>query len=97
MFVISLDTDTEIKQNITKTRIFNYTENFTVKKWKFSDKKFWYFSYFCTKHRLWVLVRIRSNEYPQSMFLGRNKKNNVYPCKHQFYHIKVGFTGVKII
>ena len=22
-----------------------------------------------------------SNEYPQSMFLGRNKKNNVYPCK----------------
>ena len=21
-----------------------------------------------------------SNEYPQSMFLGRNKKNNVYPC-----------------
>ena len=38
-----------------------------------------------------------SNEYPQSMFLGRNKKNNVYPCKPQFYHIKVGFTGVKII
>ena len=32
MFVISLDTDTEIKQNITKTRIFNFTENFTVKK-----------------------------------------------------------------
>ena len=25
-----------------------------------------------------------SNEYPQSMFLGRNKKNNVYPCKPQF-------------
>ena len=22
-----------------------------------------------------------SNEYPQSMFLSRNKKNNVYPCK----------------
>ena len=21
-----------------------------------------------------------SNEYPQSMFLSRNKKNNVYPC-----------------
>ena len=38
-----------------------------------------------------------SNEYPQSMFLGRNKKNNVYPYKPQFYHIKVGFTGVKII
>ena len=38
-----------------------------------------------------------SNEYPQSMFLGRNKKNYVYPCKPQFYHTKVGFTGVKII
>ena len=38
-----------------------------------------------------------SNEYPQSMFLSRNKKNNVYPCKPQFYCIKVGFKGVKII
>ena len=38
-----------------------------------------------------------SNEYPQSMFFGRNKKNNVYPCKPQFYYIKVGLNGVKII
>ena len=38
-----------------------------------------------------------SNEYPQSMFLSRNKKNNVYPCKPQFYYIKVGFKGVKIL
>ena len=38
-----------------------------------------------------------SNVYPQSMFLSRNKKNNVNPCKPQFYYIKVGFTGVKII
>ena len=30
-----------------------------------------------------------SNEYPQSMFLSRSKKNNVYPCKPQFYYIKV--------
>ena len=36
-----------------------------------------------------------SNEYPQSMFLSRNKKNNVYPCKPPFYYIKVGFKGVK--
>ena len=35
-----------------------------------------------------------SNEYPH---LRRNKKNNVYPCKPLFYHIKVGFKGVKII
>ena len=38
-----------------------------------------------------------SNEYLQSMVLNRNKKNNIYPCKLQFYYIKVGFEGVKII
>ena len=40
-----------------------------------------------------------SLEPPQSMFWAeiRNKKNNVYPCKSQFYYIKVGFKGVKII
>ena len=38
-----------------------------------------------------------SNEYTQSMFLSRYKKNNVYACKPQFYYIKVGFKGVKII
>ena len=27
-----------------------------------------------------------SNEFPQSTFLSRNKKNNVYPCKSQFYY-----------
>ena len=37
------------------------------------------------------------NEYPQSMFMSRNKKNNVYPCKPQFYYIKEGFKGVKIV
>ena len=36
-----------------------------------------------------------SNEYP--LCFSRNKKNNVYPCKPQFYYIKVGFKGVKII
>ena len=35
-------------------------------------------------------------EYPQSMFLSRNKKNNVYPCKPQFYYTKVGFKGSKL-
>ena len=42
-------------------------------------------------------LRGGSYEYPQSMFFSRNKKNNVYPCKLQFYYIKVGFKGVKII
>ena len=31
------------------------------------------------------------------MFVSRNKKNNVYPCKPKFYYIKVGFKGVEII
>ena len=30
------------------------------------------------------------------MFLSRNKKNNVYPCKPQFYSIKVGFKGSEL-
>ena len=38
-----------------------------------------------------------SNEHPQSMILSRNKKNNVYPSKPQFYPIKVGFKEVKIM
>ena len=37
-----------------------------------------------------------SNEYPQSMYLSRNKKNNVYPCKPQFYYIKVGLRGSEL-
>ena len=42
-------------------------------------------------------LRCGSNAYLQSMFLNRNKKNNVYPCKPTFYYIKVWFKGVKII
>ena len=35
--------------------------------------------------------------YPQFMFSSRNKNNNVYPFKPQFYYIKVGFMGFKIL
>ena len=51
------------KNIITKTRLFKYTENFTTQKWKFSDKKSWCFSYFCSKHRLWVLVRTSTRRF----------------------------------
>ena len=37
-----------------------YWKFFPTKEWKFSDKNFWYFSYFCSKHRLWVPVRTAS-------------------------------------
>ena len=30
-------------------------------------------------------------------FWAEIRKNNAYPCKPQFYYIKVGFKGVKII
>ena len=36
------------------------------------------------------------NEYPQSMFYSRNKKNNAYPYKPHFVYMKVGFEWVKI-
>ena len=38
-----------------------------------------------------------SNEYPQSMFLSRNKKNNnVYPSKPHFYYLKWSLRGSKL-
>ena len=30
------------------------------------------------------------------MFSSKNKKNKVYPCKPQFYYIKVGLWGSKL-
>ena len=94
--------------NIMKTRLFKYTENLIFKNWIFLEKKnkktkkqkkqtnkktLWYFSYFCSKHS----SRGGSIACSQSMFLSRNKQNNVYPYKPQFYYIKVGFKGVKTI
>ena len=71
-------------------------ENFQIKKWlsyilHISDQNI------DCGYSLEPPRRGGSNEYPQSMFLSRNKKNNVYPCKPQFYYIKVGFKGAKII
>ena len=86
---------------ISKTSLLKYNENFTTKKWKFSEKNADIFhispqNIYCG-YSLEPPRRGGSNEYPQSMFLSRNKKNNIYPCKPQFYYIKVGFKGVKII
>ena len=86
---------------ITKISLFKYTENFTTKKWKFSDKNSDILRISAQNidcgYSLEPPRRGGSNEYPQSMFLSGNKKNNVYSCKPQFYYIKVGFKGVKII
>ena len=65
-------------KNITKTRLFKYTLNFTTKKWKFSDKKFWYFFLFLLKidygYSLEPPRRGGSNEYPKSMFWAERRK-----------------------
>ena len=79
------------RQLITKTRLFKYIENLTSKNLR-------YFSYFCSKHRFWILIGVEYlqsvYEYPHSMLLSKNKKGNVYPCKPPFDYIKVGFKGV---
>ena len=68
---------------------------------KFSDKQFRYFFHISAQnidceYSLELPRRGGSNEY-QTMFMSRNKKSNVLPCKPQFYYIKVGFKRVKII
>ena len=58
---------------ITKTRLFKYTENFTTKKWKFSDKIFDIFQISAQNidcvYSLEPPRRGGSNEYPQSTVL----------------------------
>ena len=87
--------------NITKTLLFKYIENFTSKTESFQIKDSDIFHISAQTidcgYSLEPPRRGGSSEYTQSMFLSRNKKNNVYPCKLQFYYIKVGFMGVKII
>ena len=87
--------------SIMKTRLFKYIENFTTKNWKFSDKNSDIFHISVQTIDCGYSLELphwgSSNEYPQYMFLSRNLKNNVYPCKPQVYYIKIGFKGVKII
>ena len=85
-----------------KTRLLKNIENFTTKTENFQIKILIYFFFHISAQNIdcgYPLEPPRRggvNEYPQSMFLSRNKKN-VYPCKAQFYYVKVGFKGVKII
>ena len=74
---------------ITKTFLVKYTEKFTTKKWILLDEKNLIFFHISAQnidcgYSLEPPRRGGSNEYPPSMFLSRNKKNNVYPCKPQF-------------
>ena len=89
------------KHFITKTCLFKYTENFTAKNENVQKKNSDIFHISAQNIKcLYPLEPPRrggSYKYPQSMFLRRSNKNNVYPCKHQFYYIKVWSKEVKII
>ena len=70
----------------TPTKI--YTENFTIKTGSFQIKKSNIFHISAQnidcEYSLELPRRGSSNEYPQSMFLSLNKKNNVYPVNPSF-------------
>ena len=86
---------------MTKTRLFKYIENFPSKNLKFSDKKknCDIFHISAQNINCWYSLepprRGGSNEYPQSWFWAEIRKIT-YPCKPQFYDIKVGFKGSKL-
>ena len=89
---------------ITKTsliKVFKSTKNFTSTNWQFTDINSDNFHISAQNidcgYSLEPPWRGGSNEYRQLLFLSRNNKNNVYPCKPQFYSVKVGFNSVNII
>ena len=87
--------------DITKTRLFKYTEKFTTEKNEnFQIRNSVIFQISAQNidcgYSLEPPRRGGSNEFPQTIFFSRNKKHSVYPCKPQFYYIKVGFKGVKL-
>ena len=101
LLLLCLPTHQGRSENITKTRLFKYTEHFANRKRKFSNKNADIFHISAQniecEYSLEPPRRGGSNEYHQSMFSSRIKKNNICPCKPQFYYIKVGFKGIYII
>ena len=51
------------KSYFTRTRLLKYIEKFYLEKLKIIRWNLWYFSYFCSKHRLQVLVRTASAQF----------------------------------
>ena len=80
-----------MRQNkyITKTRLFKWTEKVHLQKTENFQIKTLVFFYISALnidygYSLEPPRRGGSNEYPQSMFLSRNKTNNVYPVNPSF-------------
>ena len=84
-----------------KTSLFKYIENLPSKNENFQIKNSDIFHISAQNidcgYSLESPRRGGSNEYLQSMFLSRNKNNNVHPYKAQFLLYKVGFKEVEII
>ena len=70
------------EESIKKTRLFKYIENFASENWQFLDKNSDIFHISAQNIDCGYLLELPqqggSNEYPLSMFLCRNKKNNIY-------------------
>ena len=73
----------KVAKTLRKHAYSNTLKISPLKNWKFSDKNS-------------DLFHISAQNI-DCVFLSRNKKNNAYPGKPQFYYINVGFKGVKII
>ena len=74
--------------DITRPCLFKYTEDFITKNWKFSDKKFWYFSHFCQNidcgYSLEPPRRGGSNEYHNLYFWTEIRKIMYTPANPSF-------------
>ena len=84
-----------IYTSLRKHTLFKYIENFTTQKnenFQIKNSDIFHISArnIDCGYSLEPPRRGDSNEYPQSMFLSRNKKDNVYPCKPQFFLYKSG-------
>ena len=74
---------------ITKTRLFKYIENFTSKKWKFSDKKTFNIFHISAQnidcgYSLEPPRQGDSNEYSQSIFWAEVRKIMYIPVNSSF-------------
>ena len=84
-----------------ETHSSNTLRKFHHPNWKFSDKKLWFFFQISAQnidcgYSLEPPRRGGSNEYPQSMFLSRNKEKMFTPVTPVLLY-KSGFKGVKIL
>ena len=86
--------------SITKTCLFKFIENFTIKKGKFSDKKFDIFHISAQNIDCGYLLepprRGGSNEYPQCMFWAEIRKIMHTPVNPSFTIQKWGLRGSKL-